>query len=120
MKKNAPYFYIAPSPVTVSRLSTAQLDCVILGDPPPAIQWLRNDILLTNNMKYKILANGSLLVLNTVLSDEGSFKCVGRNHIASIHSNSVRLTVACKSIVYLCYLFCFAKCNLKFLLVLLL
>ena len=103
VKKNAPYFYIAPSPVTVSRLLTARLDCVVLGDPIPTVQWLRNDNLLTNSMKYKILTNGSLLVLNTELSDEGEFKCVGSNLIASIQSNSVRLTVACKSI-YLFYL----------------
>ena len=100
MKKNAPYFFIVPSPVTVSRLSTARLDCVILGDPQPTVQWLRNDILLTNSVKFKILTNGSLLVLNTGLADEGDFKCRGSNIIASIQSNDVRLTIACKSIVY--------------------
>ena len=97
VQRNPPYFYQPPSPVTAVKSSKARFDCITLGDPPPTIQWLRNDMVLTyDTTKYSILENGSLVVQNVKLDDEGYFKCDGSNIHGSIQSIAVQLTVACK------------------------
>ena len=55
----------------------------VVGNPPPAISWYRNEELLTDGGRVRTSANDNgqhtLVVLSTKPNDLGVFKCVARN-----------------------------------------
>uniref|UniRef100_A0A8C5QBV6 Hemicentin 2 n=1 Tax=Leptobrachium leishanense TaxID=445787 RepID=A0A8C5QBV6_9ANUR len=51
---------------------TADLICEAMGNPPPTITWLRNGVILNNDERYQISADGRL-------SNVDSYVCVAEN-----------------------------------------
>ena len=63
------------------------LTCSARGDPPPAVTWLRNDIIVS--------AMASLLLDPVTRGDAGTYTCVASNSVGSV-SGDVELDVQCK------------------------
>ena len=80
------------------RFFPVNFDCLVLGDPKPNLQWLKDGIVIKNSTKFNILKNGTLQILAPQRSDEGSYTCIGRNHFGSIQSVPAKLFIACMSL----------------------
>lgn len=60
----------------------ARLECRVTGLPNPKITWLKDDKILIDNNRVKTGVEGELCFLDipeTVLDDEGEYKCEARN-----------------------------------------
>ncbi|XP_021098568.1 hemicentin-1 [Heterocephalus glaber] len=78
---------------TVNENSQAILPCVADGIPTPAINWKKNNVLLTNLLgKYTADPHGELILENVVLEDSGIYTCVA-NNAAGEDTHTVSLTV---------------------------
>ena len=74
------------------------LDCAATGSPPPVVYWhyvgpawfqlVKH--LITNDAKYKVYGNGTLLIKNIGSGDTGYYECVAKNIMASA-SKKVKL-----------------------------
>ena len=54
------------------------LTCLVYGDPPPLVYWIRNG---SRDISRAVLTNGntSLAIRNISIADEGVFTCVTEN-----------------------------------------
>ncbi|XP_058831726.1 uncharacterized protein LOC131690174 isoform X5 [Topomyia yanbarensis] len=83
------------SDVTVQEGQRVQLQCVIFGHPPPAIEWFKDGISIQNNPDYKTSFENGLCALTideTVTADSAEFLCRAINE-AGIADTAGRLTV---------------------------
>ncbi|KAM6962600.1 hemicentin-1 [Aplochiton taeniatus] len=70
-----------------------ELPCVVRGTPEPSLTWLKDSAaLLLDGAQYRIAADGSLVLSQVGLSDEGVYMCVASN-IAGRDEASVQLLV---------------------------
>ncbi|XP_071443882.1 protein Obscurin isoform X3 [Hetaerina americana] len=80
-----PFFREKPQILPIREQHPAELVCLAVGDPKPLVQWFKNDLVITENNRVKILedADGrSILRLDPALSfDVGIYKVVARNKI---------------------------------------
>lgn len=86
MKKgHPPIFREKPQQLAIQDGKPAQLQCYAVGDPPPNIQWFKNDMVVTESKRVKIEMdkNGrSFLKFNpAVMYDIGIYKAVARNSV---------------------------------------
>ncbi|XP_035892810.1 tyrosine-protein kinase-like otk [Anopheles stephensi] len=99
----APKFEIAPEgSVQVSELGSVQFHCVATGDPKPTIQWDKDLQYLhgragsTNSSgeeeRYRILENGTLVLTEVHLEDDGRYGCTIGNS-AGLKREEVHLIV---------------------------
>ncbi|XP_012591877.2 hemicentin-1 [Microcebus murinus] len=78
---------------TVNENSQAILPCVADGIPTPAINWKKDNVLLTNLLgKYTAEPYGELILENAGLEDSGTYTCVA-NNAAGEDTHTVSLTV---------------------------
>ncbi|KFO28580.1 Hemicentin-1 [Fukomys damarensis] len=77
----------------VNENTQAVLPCVADGIPTPAINWKKNNVLLTNLLgKYTAEPYGELILENVVLEDSGTYTCIA-NNAAGEDTHTVSLTV---------------------------
>lgn len=57
----------------------AWLPCAAEGRPDPTIQWLKDGVDVSDEVRYQILANGTLYIDELQLRDAGVFECVATN-----------------------------------------
>ncbi|KAB7496423.1 Peroxidasin-like protein, partial [Armadillidium nasatum] len=79
--KLAPIIKDEPRDVTVSAGGQAELKCTAQGLPPPSITWKRDGSTVTNDQKYQISSDGSLLIDNVSSEDEGLYECSASNYV---------------------------------------
>ncbi|XP_065086402.1 titin isoform X2 [Ochlerotatus camptorhynchus] len=81
--------------VSVREGQRAQLQCVIIGHPTPAIEWFKDGISIHNNPDYKTTFDGGLCTLTideTVTADTAEYLCRAIND-AGIADSPARLIV---------------------------
>uniref|UniRef100_A0A9I3GJ73 Tyrosine-protein kinase-like otk n=1 Tax=Anopheles farauti TaxID=69004 RepID=A0A9I3GJ73_9DIPT len=98
----APKFEIAPEgSVQVAELGTVQFHCVATGDPKPTIQWDKDLQYLhgraasangSEEERYRILENGTLVLTEVHLEDDGRYGCTIGNS-AGLKREEVHLIV---------------------------
>ncbi|XP_046395304.1 obscurin isoform X3 [Ischnura elegans] len=80
-----PFFREKPQILPIREQHPAELVCLAVGDPKPLVQWFKNDLVITENSRVKIIEDGdgrSILRLEPALSfDVGIYKVVARNKI---------------------------------------
>lgn len=80
-----PFFREKPQILAITDGEVAQLVCFAVGDPTPAVQWFKNDMVLTENKKIKITTDedGRSIVKFDPANryDVGIYKAVARNKI---------------------------------------
>ncbi|XP_037043462.1 obscurin isoform X3 [Bradysia coprophila] len=80
-----PFFREKPQTLAITDGEVAQLVCFAVGDPTPAVQWFKNDMVLIENKKIKITTDedGRSIVKFDPASryDVGIYKAVARNKI---------------------------------------
>ena len=73
-----PNVKITPKLQSVAPSSTATVSCHVVGEPQPAVSWLKNDepLRLLNHDKYTVMGNGTQLSVNNVgYADTGAYMC---------------------------------------------
>ncbi|XP_066909298.1 inactive tyrosine-protein kinase 7 isoform X1 [Halyomorpha halys] len=77
----SPKFTVLPqNPTYVSESSIVIMDCMAEGDPKPAIHWDKNsDMESFDKTRFTVLENGSLLITDVLISDEGKYGCTAGN-----------------------------------------
>lgn len=80
-----PFFREKPQICPIQEGKPAQLVCLAVGNPKPLIQWFKNDIVIQENNRIKVLEDAderSILSLNPAKEhDIGIYKVVARNPI---------------------------------------
>ena len=74
------------------------MDCVIVGVPPPIINWIHNGQNVANSSERMVFLNGSLFIKSLAHNDGGQYSCSGTNNKGSIASSDIFLHIACKYI----------------------
>ncbi|XP_064651326.1 cell adhesion molecule DSCAM-like isoform X2 [Lineus longissimus] len=76
-----PFLKIPPEPTTAVVGASVILHCLAIGVPEPLVRWSLQDSTskLSNSSRYLLYPNGSLMILNIQLSDEGFYMCEARN-----------------------------------------
>lgn len=86
-----PIFRELSTTLTAVTQSQVTLPCDFLPDPTITFFWRLSgqtiDVLDTES--YSILDNGSLVILNVVVSDEGTYTCVAMNPLGTAQGNVV-------------------------------
>lgn len=67
--------------VIVKLGETAKLSCQAVGEPKPTITWIspQTEVIPVLSNKYRIMEDGTLVVNNVTLVDEGKYACVAQN-----------------------------------------
>ncbi|XP_067391212.1 hemicentin-1 isoform X2 [Emydura macquarii macquarii] len=68
----------------------AILNCEVIGDPPPKIQWSKKGVGVQISSRIRQLSNGSLAIYSTANEDAGDYTCVATND-AGVVERSVTL-----------------------------
>lgn len=82
-------------PVEVKEGSNAKLQCTVVAEPKPNVEWFKNGIRVKENRRVKIESDGatiSLTIRETRTPDQGQYKCVVTNDVGSA-SSAAALTI---------------------------
>jgi len=60
--------------------ATLTMSCGAIGEPKPSILWDKTKGLLPPNGRSKILDNGSLVIINVQIEDQGEYTCTASNN----------------------------------------
>ncbi|XP_036330057.1 obscurin-like [Rhagoletis pomonella] len=92
-----PFFREKPQTLALIEYQPAHIHCFAVGDPKPCIQWFKNDMVLNESNRIKIVADEdgrSILRFDpAVHTDIGIYKAVARNSLGQTVSRC-RLVVA--------------------------
>lgn len=97
-KDDKPRIEVAPVTKIAPIYSPLQMDCVIVGVPPPIIYWLHNGLKVKSTSDIVVYSNGSLYIKSLASKHTGQYSCNGTNDKGSIASPNIFLIVACKCI----------------------
>ncbi|KAG8233551.1 hypothetical protein J437_LFUL013763 [Ladona fulva] len=80
-----PFFREKPQIMPIRAEEPAELVCLAVGDPKPVVQWFKNDLVITESNRIKIIEDDdgrSILRLDPAVAyDVGIYKVVARNKI---------------------------------------
>ncbi|XP_075038771.1 hemicentin-1 [Mixophyes fleayi] len=69
-----------PSVLTAVLDTSVNIECLVIGDPTPQINWLKNGLPLSVSSQIRLLSSGQVLRISRVQkSDEGAYTCVASN-----------------------------------------
>ncbi|XP_042552439.1 muscle, skeletal receptor tyrosine-protein kinase isoform X1 [Dipodomys spectabilis] len=71
----------------------AVLPCTTMGNPKPAVSWIKGDSTLRENSRIAILESGSLRIHNVQKEDAGQYRCVAKNSLGTAYSKLVKLEI---------------------------
>lgn len=75
-----PKFVVEPTDTRAYEGYPAMLHCQALGDPLPAIQWDKNNVMDNFDQKrFHVMENGTLYVSEVHMGDEGKYGCTVGN-----------------------------------------
>jgi hypothetical protein len=87
-----PFFREKPQTLAITDGEPAHLSCFAVGDPKPAVQWFKNDNIVQESKRIKILADSdgrSILQFQpATIFDIGIYKAVARNKISQTVSRA--------------------------------
>ena len=69
---------VVPHDMVALRGTTVQLPCRAQGSPQPQIRWLKDGDEM-DEVRFDIRPDGSLIVQNVTLEDEGMYECIAEN-----------------------------------------
>ena len=74
------------------------LTCTVYGNPTPNVTWTKDKTDITVNQGIIVFEGNtsSLAITNIVRGDEGQYRCVANNGVASTTSAPGKLTVNCE------------------------
>lgn len=73
-------------PVEVKEGSEAKLQCTVVAEPKPDIEWFKKGVRIKENRRVKLESDGqtvSLTIKETRSGDDGEYKCVATNELGS-------------------------------------
>jgi len=82
----APVFSDPLQPVEVKEGSEAKLQCTVVAEPRPDIEWFKKGVRIKENRRLKLESDGqtvSLTIKETRSGDDGEYKCVATNELGS-------------------------------------
>lgn len=85
-----------PSPLEGIRGKDASLHCEVAGTPPFQLTWSKDQKLLKDSRKYKIVKAGNSVTLHIIkleVDDAGVYECQVSNNVGS---ESARTTISLK------------------------
>lgn len=89
---HVPFFREKPQTVAITDGKVAEISCLVVGDPTPAVQWFKNDMVIQESKRIKFLSDSqgrSILRLEPAIEfDIGIYKAVARNKIGQTHARS--------------------------------
>ncbi|CAG2065710.1 unnamed protein product, partial [Timema podura] len=92
-----PFFREKPQQLPIVEDQPAELVCYAVGEPKPIVQWFKNDQVLMESKRVKILedeAGRSILRFEPAIQmDVGIYKVVARNKVGQTHARA-RLVLA--------------------------
>ncbi|XP_032906343.1 immunoglobulin superfamily DCC subclass member 4 isoform X3 [Amblyraja radiata] len=91
--KSLSQFHQQPQSQIVEENGTARFECGIDGLPFPVITWEKNQSTLADHLRYIVLPNGILQIVDVQVSDAGVFRCAATNAAQTRYSQDVSLTV---------------------------
>ena len=74
------------SPVEVKEGNDAKLQCTVVADPEPNVEWFKNGVRVKENRRIELDSDGgaiSLTIKETRTGDQGEYKCVATNDSGS-------------------------------------
>ena len=74
-----PNFVMSPINQTIPKGKTAIFSCQATGIPVPSIKWYKSQNLITNDVPFTVLSNGTLVVKSVSEQDSGWFTCRATN-----------------------------------------
>lgn len=87
-----PFFREKPQTVAITDGKPAEISCLVVGDPTPAVQWFKNDMVIQESKRIKFMSDSqgrSILRLEPAIEfDIGIYKAVARNKIGQTVSRS--------------------------------
>lgn len=87
-----PFFREKPQTVPITDGKPAEISCLVVGDPTPAVQWFKNDMVIQESKRIKFLSDAqgrSILRLEPAIEfDIGIYKAVARNKVGQTVSRS--------------------------------
>ena len=86
-----PAFIVKPQPVTVRENDTASILCMTGGMPRPDVIWSREGGQLQNERSFTLI-DGSLMIMDAVPSDQGTYVCKALNFVGEVEAKA-NLTV---------------------------
>ncbi|XP_053414649.1 muscle, skeletal receptor tyrosine-protein kinase isoform X2 [Nycticebus coucang] len=82
-----------PINVKITEGLKAVLPCTTMGNPKPAVSWIKGDSPLRENSRIAVLESGSLRIHNVQKEDAGQYRCVAKNSLGTAYSKLVKLEV---------------------------
>ncbi|KAM8933893.1 hemicentin-2 [Pelodytes ibericus] len=78
-----PRIQLEPSSTQLSHGGEVKIRCDVSGYPKPHISWKHGDTFLTNDSRYTITEDRTLLIRDASQEDAGNYSCVASNDIGS-------------------------------------
>ncbi|XP_038660065.1 muscle, skeletal receptor tyrosine-protein kinase isoform X2 [Scyliorhinus canicula] len=83
-----------PTDVRVLLGSKVVLPCSTMGNPKPAISWIKDESALKkDHPRTSVLESGNLRIRSVQIEDAGQYRCLARNSLGLEYSRSVTLEV---------------------------
>ncbi|XP_072373435.1 muscle, skeletal receptor tyrosine protein kinase-like isoform X3 [Scyliorhinus torazame] len=83
-----------PTDVRVLLGSKVVLPCRTMGNPKPAISWIKDESALKkDHPRTSVLESGNLRIRSVQIEDAGQYRCLARNSLGLEYSRSVTLEV---------------------------
>ncbi|XP_055946667.1 cell adhesion molecule DSCAM-like isoform X3 [Argiope bruennichi] len=94
----SPQWVQEPKDLSTMGGQTVTLDCVTRGYPKPTVVWRKKnedggEIMVTDNSRWRVMENGSLLFKKIDKGDEGVYTCEVSNGVGETIRKSARLDV---------------------------
>ncbi|XP_038669258.1 immunoglobulin superfamily DCC subclass member 4 isoform X2 [Scyliorhinus canicula] len=86
-------FHQQPESQVVEENGIARFECGINGLPLPVVTWEKNQSAIPNHVRFIVLPNGILQIVNVQVDDAGVYRCIATNSVRKGYSQDATLTV---------------------------
>eukprot|EP00062_Callorhinchus_milii_P002214 gi/632938185/ref/XP_007904068.1/ PREDICTED: immunoglobulin superfamily DCC subclass member 4 [Callorhinchus milii] len=86
-------FHQQPESQIVAANGIVRFECGIDGLPLPVITWEKNQSAIPADMRFIVLPNGILQIVDVQESDAGVYRCVAANAVGNLYSQDATLTM---------------------------
>lgn len=84
---------------TIAKGETASFSCSATGDPVPSIKWFKSQDPIGNDVHFRVLRNGTLVINNVSEQDSGWFTCRATNDAGTGEKRAYLLVAGMEQIV---------------------
>ncbi|XP_071524649.1 peroxidasin homolog isoform X1 [Panulirus ornatus] len=89
--RGKPLIKEGPTDVDVRFGGTAYFTCKVEGDPEPEVIWFHNNEVISDNDRYNILTDGTLMIENAQDEDVGYYECMATNPMGEVKSRKAKM-----------------------------